>query len=98
MVAPAGNRLEGIHFRRPQVVEPYIVDFYCHRAEPLIEVDGGVHQDQGGSDRLREPGLQARGLRVMRFTNNEVIGSLDLALEAIRYARERRSAGTPPCT
>ena len=39
------GRLEGIHFRRQQVIEPYIVDFYCHQAALVIEVDGSVNLD-----------------------------------------------------
>jgi very-short-patch-repair endonuclease len=42
------NRLEGFHFRRQQIIEPYIVDFYCHQAALVIEVDGGIHLDQLG--------------------------------------------------
>lgn len=37
------NRLQGFHFRRQQIIEPYIVDFYCHQAGLIIEVDGDVH-------------------------------------------------------
>src|SRR5512138_3976098 len=61
------NRLEGWHFRRQQVIEPYIVDFYCHQAGLVVEVDGSSHLDQVEYDRERDVALQERGLRVMRF-------------------------------
>ena len=77
------NHLEGFHFRRQQVIEPYIVNFYCHQAAIVIEVDGGVHLEQEEYDREREQALQARGLRVVRFSNHEVMHNLDGVLEAI---------------
>lgn len=40
------NGLNGLHFRRQQVIDGYIVDFYCHSANLIIEVDGEVHQYQ----------------------------------------------------
>jgi very-short-patch-repair endonuclease len=78
-----GNRLGGFHFRRQQVIEPYIVDFYCHQAALVIEVDGGVHQKLEDNDRQREQNLGVRGLHVIRFTNREVMQNLDVVLDSI---------------
>jgi very-short-patch-repair endonuclease len=80
------NRLQGFHFRRQQIIEPYIVDFYCHQAGLIIEVDGDVHAGQQDYDRQREQQLQARGLRVLRFTNREVVNQLDEVLHTILTA------------
>mgnify|MGYP001252608911 CR=1 FL=1 len=59
------NRLEGFHFRRQQVIEPYIVDFYCHQAALVIEVDGGVlvtgGEPAGGRGVTRGNGVTDRG-------------------------------------
>ena len=77
------NRLEGLHFRRQQVIEPYIVDFYCHQAALVVEVDGGVHQHQQDYDQKREEDLRAHGLRVVRFTNREVNENIKGVLEEI---------------
>ena len=55
------NRLEGFHFRRQQVIEPYIADFYCHKAQLVIEVDGGIHLEQEDYDRQREADLRGGG-------------------------------------
>ena len=38
------NRLQGLHFRRQQVFDGFIVDFYCHQSGLVVEVDGAVHQ------------------------------------------------------
>ena len=37
------NGLHGFHFRRQQIIVGYIVDFYCHTANVVVEVDGEVH-------------------------------------------------------
>jgi len=66
------NRLGGFHFRRQQIVGPYFVDFYCHQAGLVIELDGGIHQGQQDYDQDREQYIQALGLRVLRFTNEAV--------------------------
>ena len=77
------NRLHGHHFRRQQIIAPYIVDFYCHRADLVVEVDGGIHLDQREVDRRRDEALQARGLRVLRFSNHEVTHNLPAVLDQI---------------
>ncbi|MCG2785555.1 MAG: endonuclease domain-containing protein [Anaerolineae bacterium] len=70
------NRLGGFHFRRQQVIAGFIVDFYCHAASLVIEVDGGIHKQQIEADRERERILVERGLRVLRFQNEQVLNDL----------------------
>jgi very-short-patch-repair endonuclease len=77
------NRLAGFHFRRQQIIEPYIVDFYCHQVALIIEVDGDIHAGQEAYDRTRAQELQKRGFRVIRFTNHEVMNDLDGVLGKI---------------
>jgi very-short-patch-repair endonuclease len=71
-----GNKL-GVHFRRQQIIAGFIVDFYCHRAALVIEVDGDIHDLQKEEDVRREKVLKELGLKVVRFKNDEVI--LDLS-------------------
>ena len=80
------NRLHGFHFRRQQVIAGFIVDFYCHAAGLVVEVDGAVHEQQVEADRERDAVLTTRGLRVLRVKNAQV--SMDLAgiLEQITAA------------
>ncbi len=63
-------------FRRQQVIAGLIADFYCDECRLVVELDGGVHRDRGPEDRAREKVLRSLGLRVVRFTNEEVL--LDL--------------------
>ncbi len=86
------NQLEGFHFRRQQVIDGFIVDFYCHAAGLVVEVDGEIHQKQAEYDKERDRILAARGLRVLRFQNREVLENLPEVLNRIaaacRKARE----------
>jgi very-short-patch-repair endonuclease len=77
------NRLEGFHFRRQQVIEPYIVDFYCHQVGLAIEVDGSVHQEQQEYDLQRDHDLQLLGLQVLHFSNTDVNQNMESVLEEI---------------
>jgi very-short-patch-repair endonuclease len=49
----------GVHFRRQQVIKGFIVDFYCHQAGLVIEVDGDIHDLQQEEDERREKALSA---------------------------------------
>ncbi|MBI3164096.1 MAG: endonuclease domain-containing protein [Chloroflexi bacterium] len=63
----------GVRFRRQQVIQGFIVDFYCHKAALVVEVDGDIHDLQQDEDARREKALSALGLRVVRFGNDEVV-------------------------
>ena len=77
------NRL-GVHFRRQQIIAGFIVDFYCHKATLVIEVDGGIHDLQQEADALREKVLSKMGLTIVRFRNEEVIQDLPTVVVKIR--------------
>jgi very-short-patch-repair endonuclease len=55
------NKL-GVRFRRQQVIQGFIVDFYCHRAGLVVEVDGDVHDLQKEEDERREKALSLKGM------------------------------------
>lgn len=67
--------LNGIRFRRQHPISCFIVDFYCHRAGLVIEIDGDVHseKEQSERDEDRTSELEKLGLRVIRFENEEVL-------------------------
>lgn len=77
------NKL-GVHFRRQQVIEGFIVDFYCHKAALVIEVDGDIHDLQQEEDARREKVLSEMGLWVVRFGNEEVVMDLSAVVGKIR--------------
>ena len=77
------NRLNGLHFRRQQVVHGYFPDFYCHQHELIVELDGGIHELQKEYDADREAYLIALGFRIIRFKNDEVFRNLQSVLQKI---------------
>ena len=80
------NRLESYHFRRQQIIDGYIVDFYCHAAGLVVEVDGSIHLEQEAYDQKRDDHLRERGLTVLRFYNSDVEQEIDTVLDVILYA------------
>jgi very-short-patch-repair endonuclease len=85
-----GNKLEGLHFRRQQIVHGYFADFYCHQHELILELDGGIHELQKEYDADREEYLMALGFRIIRFTNEEITVNLRSVLQ--RIVRECRKS------
>jgi very-short-patch-repair endonuclease len=79
------NAIDGFHFRRQQVIEGYVVDFYCASAKLAIELDGGVHQEQWKYDESRDKTISGLGVRVLRIPN-EAILEVEAAVEYIRQA------------
>ncbi|MEA5501069.1 DUF559 domain-containing protein [Limnoraphis robusta Tam1] len=77
------NNIKGLHFRRQQIIDGFIVDFYCHKAKLVIEVDGEIHNQQLESDQERDQILSARGLKILRVTNQDVRENLQEVLQKI---------------
>ena len=63
-----------VRFLRQKVIDNFIVDFYCHDARLIIEVDGSQHYENKGQlkDAIRTEKLEQRDLTVIRIPNNEV--------------------------
>lgn len=79
-----GRRLAGFKFRRQSVIGSHIVDFVCLEAKLVVEADGGQHADRREADEQRTAELEARGFRVIRFWNHEILTETDAVLERIR--------------
>src|SRR5262245_45118962 len=59
------DRLAGFHFRRQQVIDGFIVNFYCHTAALIVEVDGPIHDEQIDADAQRDGILEKTGFRIV---------------------------------
>ena len=70
------RRFRKFKFRRQVAVGRFIADFLCLSLHLIIEIDGGIHDDQQGHDKGREEFLRERGFSVIRFRNEEVQGNL----------------------
>lgn len=77
------KRFMNLKFRRQHVIEPYIVDFYCHEIGLVIELDGSQHQTDNAIeyDAERTKFLEALGLTVVRYWNHDVLGRTDVVVE-----------------
>ena len=84
----------GFHFRRQQIIAGYIVDFYCHAAGLAVEVDGDSHTDPAYEE-TRDVAIARHGVRVIRFTNQEVVHNTDGVLEEILKLDFPRSSRHP---
>lgn len=78
------NKIVGYHFRHQQIIAGFIADFYCDAAALVIEVDGAIHQRRREYDAERDTVLSAYDLRILRFTNDEVLRDLAGVLARIR--------------
>ena len=62
----------GVHFRRQHPIGPYILDFYCAAAKLCVEIDGPSHETRRTRDEHRTRRLVEDGIRVIRFTTDDV--------------------------
>ena len=85
----------GFHFRRQQPLVGFIPDFYCHAARLVVEVDGKIHRFQREYDRQRDAKIGEHGVRIIRFTNEEVFWALPRVLKRIHKALREGSAEVP---
>ncbi|MBU0502073.1 MAG: endonuclease domain-containing protein [Candidatus Margulisbacteria bacterium] len=76
----------GAKFRRQHPVNRFILDFYCPAKKLAIEIDGGIHDIQKEYDFARQQTLEAKGIRFIRFKNEEVLDALDSVIKKIKFA------------
>ena len=76
----------GFNFRRQHAIGPFVTDFCCIKKKLVIELDGGQHLEQEQYDQERSQYLQAKGYRVLRFWNNDVINDLNAVITVIQEA------------
>ena len=78
------NQLQ-FHFRRQVPFDHYILDFFCSKANLVIEIDGGQHYTDKGieRDQVRDAYLKENGLRVLRFSNRDIYQNIDGVLQTV---------------
>ena len=82
------KQLDGIKFHRQRPFTRYILDFYAPSVKLVIEIDGGIHEkpEQKEYDKIRTDFLKENGLKVIRFTNEQVLNELEFCLAEIHRA------------
>ena len=81
-----GRKCKGLKFRRQHPIHYYVADFYCHEERLIIEVDGGIHSDRRirEYDENRTAELNRYGIRILRFSNEQVINNDDKVISEIK--------------
>ena len=82
------NRKLGPRFRRQHPIDRFIADLYCPEKNLVIEIDGPIHQYTHEEDAVRQAFIESHGLRVLRFTTEQVNNAFDTVLDEIRLAIE----------
>jgi len=79
------KKLFKVKFRRQHPVNIFIVDFYCHEIKLVIEIDGEIHLDDAikNYDSGRTAELEKFGLKVARFSNDQIISNIDTVINKI---------------
>jgi len=79
------KQLKEHSFYRQKISGRYIVDFYCPKANLVIELDGGQHYSEAGKakDRARDNDLREMGLKVLRFSDRDLFENIDGVMERI---------------
>jgi len=80
------KQLFGFKFRRQHPIEYYIVDFYCHKAKLVIEVDGSIHNipEIKERDEGRTFEIEKYGITILRFTNEDIYNNINFVINEIK--------------
>ncbi len=90
-----GKKICGVRFRRQHPIDIFIVDFYCHPALLVIEIDGKIHLQQKEYDEGRTAEIKKFDIEVIRFTNHEVESDIERVIEIISKKVEHRLKNKP---
>lgn len=87
-----GRKLDNLKFRRQQPMQGYILDFYCEAVRLGVEVDGEIHvkKEQLKYDQQRSEYLEEYGIKIIRFTNDQIINCKKEVLNTIRETANQR--------
>lgn len=81
------KQLGGVQFYRQKPLLSFIVDFYCPRANLVVELDGAQHLEAEHQikDAARDEELKKLGIKVLRFDDRQVLRETE-AVVAVIYA------------
>jgi very-short-patch-repair endonuclease len=87
-----GRKLDNLKFRRQQPMQGYILDFYCEAVRLGVEVDGEIHvkEEQMKYDQQRSEYLEEYGIKIIRFTNDQIIDCMKEVLNTIKETANQR--------
>lgn len=73
------RQINGYQFYRQRIIGDYIIDFFCPKLKLVIELDGGQHYSgkKVDLDRKRDNALRKLGLKVLKFSDFDVLQNID---------------------
>ena len=85
-------------WHRQKPLGNYVADFYCAGRQLVIEIDGDSHYVSRGPcyDRTRTAALEATGIRVLRYTNLDVMQNFESVCQRIVEVMAAGAPRTPP--
>lgn len=89
------RRLAGRKFKRQFAIDRFIVDFFCADAKPIVELDGGRHDQNSERDEDRTGSLESMGYLVLRVWNHDVMRDMDAVLAEILSTVNQQRAEPP---
>jgi len=80
----------GVRFKMQHPLSRWIVDFYCHPLKLVIELDGGYHEnkEQKEKDEGRSHEINKFGIKILRFTNEEIEHNVLKVMDRIKSEME----------
>jgi very-short-patch-repair endonuclease len=90
-----GKQVCGLRFRRQHPIDIFIADFYCHEVRLVVEIDGEIHDQQEEYDDGRSAEMERFGIKVIRFTNDEVKNNIEKVINKIEKVVNERIKSPP---
>jgi len=90
-----GKQICGIRFRRQHPINIFVVDFYCHEAGLVVEIDGEIHNMKKDYDDGRSAEMEKFDIKVIRFTNQEVKNNIERVIDKIEMVINERLLSPP---
>jgi very-short-patch-repair endonuclease len=84
------KQISGVRFRRQHPIDFFIVDFYCHEAKLVVEIDGEIHNSSKEYDDGRSAEMERYSIKVIRFTNKEVEEDIDNVINRVKSEIKNR--------
>jgi very-short-patch-repair endonuclease len=89
------KQVSGLRFRRQHPIDFFIVDFYCHEARLVVEIDGEIHKKQKEYDDGRSAEMERYFIKIIRFKNSEVENSIEDVINIITNEVNKRIKSPP---
>ena len=90
-----GKQILGLRFRRQHPIFIFIVDFYCHEARLVVEIDGEIHDQQTEYDDGRTAEMEQFYIEVIRFGNYEIEQDIENVINKITNRVTKRLKSPP---